>query len=354
MAYRFWRRMKVAPGITLNLSKGGPSVSFGPRGAKFTVGARGARATAGIPGTGLFYTKQMRPHSGRRRSGRSSGGRSGEGGYGPPPVPPERRLTLSFFQKLFTPEYEKNFVDGCREWVLGEKDKALDFLARSLDVADAAYLAGLIEIKKNELDKALEYLSRVEKNIAGLGDYFDKYGVAPEIYVHITDEIGTYIDADKRGLLLLLVELYQEMGKLEEARKRSEKLLRMLPDDGAVKLSHAEILLAIAPDDVANLKEILELTEGVENDSPVHTALLYYRAKALRDLKLSSAAKDLLTRLVRRKKDRPKELMCALYYERAAVYEELGQKKRARSDLERVFAIDPEYGDVGERLGIGG
>jgi hypothetical protein len=56
MGFRFWRRVRIAPELTLNLSKSGGSISFGPRGAKFTVGGRGKRATVGLPGTGLFYT----------------------------------------------------------------------------------------------------------------------------------------------------------------------------------------------------------------------------------------------------------------------------------------------------------
>jgi hypothetical protein len=56
MAFRFFRRMKIAPGVSLNLSKSGASMSFGPRGAKVTVGPRGVRETVGIPGTGMYYT----------------------------------------------------------------------------------------------------------------------------------------------------------------------------------------------------------------------------------------------------------------------------------------------------------
>ena len=56
MGFRFWKRVKVAKGVSLNLSKSGGSVSFGPRGAKLTVGSRGKRATVGIPGSGIFYT----------------------------------------------------------------------------------------------------------------------------------------------------------------------------------------------------------------------------------------------------------------------------------------------------------
>lgn len=60
MAFRFFRRMKIAPGITLNLSKSGPSVSVGPRSAKLTLGPRGTRTTVGIPGTGAYYTSLHR------------------------------------------------------------------------------------------------------------------------------------------------------------------------------------------------------------------------------------------------------------------------------------------------------
>jgi hypothetical protein len=57
MGFRFRRTLKIIPGVRLNLSLGGPSVSLGPRGLHYTVGMRGTRITAGIPGSGLFWTK---------------------------------------------------------------------------------------------------------------------------------------------------------------------------------------------------------------------------------------------------------------------------------------------------------
>ena len=56
MPLRLWRRIKIAPGVTVNLSKTGVSTSFGPRGAKVTLGRGKVRKTVGLPGTGLFYT----------------------------------------------------------------------------------------------------------------------------------------------------------------------------------------------------------------------------------------------------------------------------------------------------------
>lgn len=58
MSFRFFRRVKIAPGLTLNLSKGGLSLSVGIPGAQMTVGTSGVRKTLGLPGTGLYWTKQ--------------------------------------------------------------------------------------------------------------------------------------------------------------------------------------------------------------------------------------------------------------------------------------------------------
>lgn len=57
MAFRFQKRIKLAPGIRVNLSKGGVSLGIGIPGASINVGAKGLRKTAGIPGTGLSWSK---------------------------------------------------------------------------------------------------------------------------------------------------------------------------------------------------------------------------------------------------------------------------------------------------------
>lgn len=50
----------------MNLSRLGPSLSLGVRGAHVTVGRRGVTKTVGIPGTGIFYTSRHGLHSGYR------------------------------------------------------------------------------------------------------------------------------------------------------------------------------------------------------------------------------------------------------------------------------------------------
>jgi hypothetical protein len=58
MTLRFFRRVRINPGLRVNLSKSGASLSVGRRGAWFTTGPRGQRTTVGLPGTGLFWTQQ--------------------------------------------------------------------------------------------------------------------------------------------------------------------------------------------------------------------------------------------------------------------------------------------------------
>jgi hypothetical protein len=64
MPIRLFRRVHIAPGLSVNLSKSGASLSIGVRGAHVTFGPRGVRRTVGIPGTGLFYTSTSGRHSG--------------------------------------------------------------------------------------------------------------------------------------------------------------------------------------------------------------------------------------------------------------------------------------------------
>lgn len=65
MGLRFFRRIRIAPGVTLNLSKSGVSTSLGTRGAHVTLGHGKVRETVGVPGTGLYLTG-VKPARGAR------------------------------------------------------------------------------------------------------------------------------------------------------------------------------------------------------------------------------------------------------------------------------------------------
>jgi hypothetical protein len=55
MGFRFRRRVRILPGVSINFSKGAVSTSIGRRGATLNLSKRGARTTIGIPGTGISW-----------------------------------------------------------------------------------------------------------------------------------------------------------------------------------------------------------------------------------------------------------------------------------------------------------
>ena len=59
MGFRFRKRIKLMPGVSLNLSKGGVSASVGKPGATINVGKNGVKGNVGIPGSGVSYTTKL-------------------------------------------------------------------------------------------------------------------------------------------------------------------------------------------------------------------------------------------------------------------------------------------------------
>lgn len=65
MALRFNKRIKIAPGIKLNVGLKGVSTTLGGRGASVNIGKKGTYANLGIPGTGISSRTKI---SGRNTS----------------------------------------------------------------------------------------------------------------------------------------------------------------------------------------------------------------------------------------------------------------------------------------------
>jgi SpoVK/Ycf46/Vps4 family AAA+-type ATPase len=59
MSLRFRNRLKILPGIYLNLGKNGISTTIGPRGANINIGKKGVYLNTGIPGTGISNREKL-------------------------------------------------------------------------------------------------------------------------------------------------------------------------------------------------------------------------------------------------------------------------------------------------------
>jgi hypothetical protein len=60
VGWRFQKRKKLLPGVTLNLGKRGPGLSVGRRGARVSASRTGLGATLTLLGTGLSYVWRRR------------------------------------------------------------------------------------------------------------------------------------------------------------------------------------------------------------------------------------------------------------------------------------------------------
>ena len=60
MGLRIFRRFKLFPGLRLNISKRGASITAGVPGAHLTVGRDGATVSAGVPGSGVSWRGRLK------------------------------------------------------------------------------------------------------------------------------------------------------------------------------------------------------------------------------------------------------------------------------------------------------
>ena len=59
MAWNFRKRVKIAPGVKLNFSKSGTSVTVGGKGASVNIGKKGVYGNLSIPGTGIYSREKI-------------------------------------------------------------------------------------------------------------------------------------------------------------------------------------------------------------------------------------------------------------------------------------------------------
>jgi hypothetical protein len=59
MGWGFRQRLRILPGVYLNFSRAGVSVSVGAPGYRITVGKDGISETVSIPGTGVYRRRRV-------------------------------------------------------------------------------------------------------------------------------------------------------------------------------------------------------------------------------------------------------------------------------------------------------
>ncbi len=339
MGFRFWRRIRIAPGVSVNFSKSGASLSLGPRGAKMTIGPTGTRMTLGLPGTGLSYSYKV--PSGTRALNRALKQQSrAVPNLAPiPPTPTPNPL-------------EQAFIDGAKDMEHGDSDSAMRHLQGALELPDAAFLAGSLAMTLHRYEDAKSYLLHALQYPNEIGVSFHTFHITTQINLPITQELTIHITPSAHGANLMLAEVFQDLHEWDFAINQLRHILSHDPNDLVVKVSLCELLVDTRSNDLRSMQEVVQLGEGVGNETEVHATMLLYKAKALRRLNMPQAALDILTVALRRTKDRSQHVLLGLRYERAQTYVELGSKDMARADYEKIYAESPDYEDVSAKLDI--
>ena len=339
MGFRFHKSVGLGKGLRLNLSKTGIGGSAGVPGLRYSVHSSGrSTRTAGLPGTGLYYRKDSKigPIGGSVR-----------------PLAP-RAMQIYPKAGLLAPKEEKLFVEGATAYMQGRLDQAAKVLRQATQRdADAARIAdefflGLSLIGLGRFGEAASPLAAVVASDHSLPDQMmRKYGVGGHIEVGVTPISMVAVPMTTVGAALLLAEVYQRLGRRDEAIDLLESL-GSVTEAPMCALSLAELYA-----ESEQWKEVERVTDGFpSNEDDLTLEILCRRAGALIDLDMHTGALQVLKEALRFRKRNPVLLRSARYL-RGVSYEEQGKQALARKEFERVYAEDASFLDVAERLGLG-
>jgi len=336
MGFRYRRSLRIMPGVHLNLTKRGVGLTLGGHGVHYSVHSSGRQTTSVHLGPGLTWMQT----SNLRSSPKTSASRTST------PISPHRAPLLPS-----RPHFWEHGDRALYDLVVGElratgkltgADKFDAIAAEHPEVAlPARLLAGFAG---EPGDGAIADLTRVfaDPTDVAAHPFTTRYLVPLGLRLRVNLALGVTAELPpaRDTATLALAELYQRAGWLPDAIACVE---RVTPTTIAA-VSLAELYTVAGRWD-----DVVDTTNGVTNVDDPSALLLVYRASALRHLGHPEAALDALREVVRFRSRAP-EIRHQALAERAETYASLGQRAKAREDLERILAEDAEFPGVQDRL----
>jgi tetratricopeptide (TPR) repeat protein len=348
--FRFQKQIDLLPWLKFNISKSGVSATMGPKNAHITVGPKGTYVYFDLPGGGTYYRRKLSALKEEIKGNdeeSSQAKHDAEAEQGP-------IIDINLVDRVLAPGEVSKFIDTVNALHEGNWDKAYADARQASAIPDGAFLAGCLALQHHDFKKAISYFSSVLRQQEFLGEMFTRFGVQANVLLPLSEDISVAIQPNRHDCLLALAEAHS---RLQHNTTAIELLYQIQKeygsDDLVVRLLLCELYDKEHGDNPRIQHEIVALAGEVKNESPLHAALMYYRAKALRRLGVLEGARDTLTQASRKKKDYPMPLLIALQYERALLYEKTGKTQQAQKEFEKIYAQSPNYEDVAQRLGLG-
>ena len=354
MGFRFYRRVTLFPGVSMNFGKRGTSFSVGPRGLKTTINpTKGLRHSFGIPGTGLSYqtpykkwgdsSSTAKPPASRKKTSAADQRQSAR-------ETDHQKLDLGFWAKLTLSNEEKSLAEGIQAYIDGDINKAKSSLKQASCYPDANFTLGFICLNENRFEDAIKTFEMAEAHADGIGAFYRKYQLEMTLTLCVSPFLTVELPPDLTSTYLGHAEALQHLGRGADACNILLALYKQNSSNLIVIASLSELVLESSPNNIQWMNAIINLTKNLENESYLHAVLLMYKAEAFDNLKMYDAAIMTLTQALRKKADRPQFFINELFYQRGLLYAKSGKKALAIKDFSTVYSKDPNYSDVQQQL----
>lgn len=333
MGFGFFKSKQILPGVRLNMSSSGPSVSFGPRGLKHTIGPRGSRTTLGLPGTGLRYTHH------HKKKPKTSEPRPREQNAAPAPLPDQDGQDRKAFVKAVQ-AFQKGQNSACRKHLSGAGDRS-----------DTFWLMALSFMKEDKFKEASWAFANALSRPDDIGRLFEECGVSLSGAYPITPEITANFEPEERSTLLLMTEACQAAGDITGAKEAIRRLIALDPQDHVATLSLSELLLEDPASTQLELQDVATRLKLITMQPETDWIAALMHARISGALHCSSEMSSSYEACLRNA-SLPDERMHPVRYEYAMQASALGDRTKARQLLSQIFSDDPQFEDVAHRLKV--
>lgn len=333
--------MKLGKGVRLNLSKTGIGVSAGVPGARYSVHSSGRTTrTVGVPGSGVYFQK----------TSQSKGAAQSPSRRAVPPVP-----VAPVYPKagVLAPKAEKLFVQGVTAYMQGRYADGLRAL-QEVETKDTSgqhvgeeFFAGMCLVGLDRAAEAVAYFEAVLASDYAIPDpLMTKYRVGGSMEIGVTTAVSALVPMSNLAVALIMAEVYQRTNQRQKAIDLLETLGAEAPGEHVFALSLADLYF-----EGDQWDDLVRVTEGVQtNEDDVTLNIITFRAWAMSELGMSTAALALTKEALRTKK-RNQILLRFARYARGRTYDNAGKAAMARKEYEKVYAEDANFWDIAERLG---